>query len=208
MWSHTLGDSEGDSPTFSDSYRTLRNESLDKRPLSFDYQSVFKINGLYELPFGKGKTFGRNANGFVDRIIGGWQLGAIGIAYSGAPITFTAQNTINNIGGTGGATSSAGFTPQLLGELPADSVTKTSNGVIYFPGLTQISDPSIANINSATLQKLSTLFAIAGSNGSPLLVNPLPGVMGEVSRAGRPPRTRREAVERKPDQTRQDQRTV
>ncbi len=180
VWSHNLGDSEGDVSAATaaagtiDSYRTLRDEGLDKRPLSFDYQSVFKINGVYELPFGKGKLLGGNAKGFVDKIIGGWQIGAIGMAYSGQPITFTAQNTINT------NTSSAGFTANLLGTLPADGVTKTGNGVVYFTGLTQVIDPSVANISNATLRAISTLRAIVGPNGQPLLVNPLPGVMGSL----------------------------
>jgi hypothetical protein len=53
------------------------------------------------------------------------------------------------------------------------------NGVIYFPGLTQITDPSVASLPTG-LQPLSTLKAIAGSNGSPLLVNPAPGMMGAL----------------------------
>jgi hypothetical protein len=180
VWSHDLGSNEGDSATFTDNFRTLRNESLDKRPLSFDYQSVYKANGLYELPFGKGKTFGRNANGFVNRIIGGWQLGAITLWYTGQPLTYIAQNTINNT--TPSGTASAQFTAQLLGALPTSGVTKTANGVIYFPGLTQLSsDPSVANIANAAVRALSGLKAIAGPNGQPLLVNPLPGVMGSLA---------------------------
>ncbi len=96
VWSHNLGDSEGDSPSSTDSFRTLRNEHLDKRPLGFDYQSVFKLNGLYELPFGKGKTLLGNANGMLDRLVGGWQIGAISLMYSGVPISITAQNAVNN----------------------------------------------------------------------------------------------------------------
>jgi hypothetical protein len=186
VWSHALGDNPGDSPSFSYNYRTLRNESLDKAPLPFDYQSVFRINGIYELPFGKGKLFGRNANGFLDRIIGGWQLGAIAQAESGQPLTFIAQNTINNTVGYAGASglipynAFVGFTPVQVGALPGPGVAKTGNGVVYFSGLMQIADPSIANINSAALQRLSTLFAIARSNGSPVLVNPAPGVMGSL----------------------------
>jgi hypothetical protein len=176
VWSHDLGDSEGDSQSFTDDYRTLRNESLDKRPLSFDYQSVYKANGLYELPFGKGKHFGGNANGLVDRVIGGWQLGAITLMYSGQPLSITAQNTINNTSG-----SSAAFTAQLVGPLPADGVTKTGNGIVYFGSLTQILDPSTANIANTSVRALSTLRAIANSSGQPIFVNPLPGVMGELA---------------------------
>ena len=40
-----------------------------------DVTHAAKINLVYELPFGHGKRFGGNVNGFVDRVIGGWQVG-------------------------------------------------------------------------------------------------------------------------------------
>jgi len=176
VWSQALGTSEGDSVT-SASFRTLRDEGLDKRELSFDYASVFKINGLYDLPFGRGKLIGGNANGFLERIIGGWQFGVIGTAQSGSPLTFTAQNTINN------TASLAGFTANLVGAIPSDGVQRVGTGVVYFNGVTQITDPSVATLPTATLQAVSTLKAIANSNGSPLLVNPLPGQLGTLGQS-------------------------
>jgi hypothetical protein len=32
-------------------------------------------NGVYELPFGKGKKFGHSSSGFVNQLIGGWSIG-------------------------------------------------------------------------------------------------------------------------------------
>jgi hypothetical protein len=152
----------------------LRNKHLDKRRLSFDRTHVFKVNGIYELPFGRGKTFVHNANGFVDRVVGGWQMGAIFNKYSGQPLTFTAQNTIN-VFGTSGAT---GFTPNVVGPISGGEVQRVANGVIYFNNLTQIPDPGIANL-VGTLRPFSTLRAIA-ANGTPILVNPGPGQLGNL----------------------------
>ena len=76
VFSKALGEDEGDSSTEQSSYYTLRNMSLDKRRLLFDRTHVFKMNGFYEMPFGRGKTFFKNVNGFVDRLVGGWQLRA------------------------------------------------------------------------------------------------------------------------------------
>ena len=185
VWSHNLGDSEGDfsgrtAGGIQDAFRTLRDQHLDKRPLSFDYQSVFKVNGLYELPFGKGKRIGGNSASWLDRIIGGWELGAVGIAYSGRPLTFTAQNTINtvigNVYGVSNSTSvsSAAFTANALGALPGDGVQRVANGVVYFTGLKQITDPSVAGLAGSQLKALAT------ANGAPLLVNPLPGQLGAL----------------------------
>ena len=40
-------------------------------------------NGVYQLPFGKGKRFGSNSNRFTNALIGGWQLAFIGTWASG-----------------------------------------------------------------------------------------------------------------------------
>ena len=40
-----------------------------------DVTHAFKANLVYDLPFGQGKRYGNGANGFVDRLIGGWQVG-------------------------------------------------------------------------------------------------------------------------------------
>jgi hypothetical protein len=39
-------------------------------------------NWIVDLPFGKGKPFGGGANGFVNALIGGWQVAGLGRAYS------------------------------------------------------------------------------------------------------------------------------
>jgi hypothetical protein len=175
VWSHAIGDDPVDSPYFVAYYRTLRNESLDKEPLSYDYRSVFKINGVYELPFGKGKPIGRNVNGFVDRVIGGWQIGAIGYAQSGAPLTLVGQNTVNNVA----LFANNMYTPVQLGALPTASVSRVGSGVVYFgSGLTVGPDPTLTNLTPA-LRGISSLFAVS-SNGTPLLVNSAPGVMSPL----------------------------
>ena len=40
-----------------------------------DLTHQFKFNVVYDLPFGTGRKFGGNSGGFMDRIIGGWQVG-------------------------------------------------------------------------------------------------------------------------------------
>jgi hypothetical protein len=175
VWSKALGDEEGDGSTLQSSYRTLRNRALDKRLLSFNRAGVVKLNGFYELPVGRGKSIGRNANGFLDRIIGGWQFGGIFYYFSGAPWTITAQNTVNNYGL---ANSLEQFTPMLVGNLPSSAVYKLPSGAALVTGFTQITDPSVANIASG-LRGLSTLKAIA-VNGSPVLVNAAPGQIGTL----------------------------
>jgi hypothetical protein len=61
-------------------------------------------------------------------------------------------------------------------------VQKVGNGVIYFANTTQITDPSVAAL-PASLQAVSTLKAIANASGTPLLVNPQAGQMGEMGQS-------------------------
>ena len=48
-----------------------------------DITHFAKYNFVYELPFGPGKWLGKNANGLAAKLIGGWQISAIGSFYSG-----------------------------------------------------------------------------------------------------------------------------
>jgi hypothetical protein len=45
---------------------------------------MIKWNGIYELPFGKGKHFGNNVSGALNEIVGGWQVAFIGSWQSGS----------------------------------------------------------------------------------------------------------------------------
>jgi hypothetical protein len=72
----------------------------DRSVSGFDLTHVLSINVLYELPFGKGKKFS-SGSGFVDYIIGGWQVNAIGFARSGQPYNVTVSGDGANTGNTG-----------------------------------------------------------------------------------------------------------
>ena len=47
----------------------------------------FSVSFNYDLPFGRGKMFFRNARGFANTILGGWQLNGIVTMLSGRPFT-------------------------------------------------------------------------------------------------------------------------
>jgi len=55
----------------------------------FDATHIFNANGVYDLPFGRGQWLGSSSPGWVNQIIGGWQLGAIFSAHSGFAFSTT-----------------------------------------------------------------------------------------------------------------------
>ncbi len=69
---------------------TLRpeNEKLERFRAPQDLRHAFKVNWIYELPFGRGHAFGSNANVVVDRVIGGWEFHGTGRIQSGRPLNF------------------------------------------------------------------------------------------------------------------------
>jgi hypothetical protein len=52
----------------------------------FDTTHQFNANWVVELPFGKGKLLAKNANGFVNAVVGGWQLSGLARWTSGFPV--------------------------------------------------------------------------------------------------------------------------
>jgi hypothetical protein len=72
---------EVDSSRFS--FRAPREGSLDNGP-----RHAWKTNWIYEMPFGRSRHFGSNVNGFVDRIIGGWEFDGSGRVQSGQILDF------------------------------------------------------------------------------------------------------------------------
>jgi hypothetical protein len=58
-------------------FQTFRRPQLIVRDTGTpgDLTHQFKANIVYDLPFGRGRRFGDNANGLVERLIGGWQAG-------------------------------------------------------------------------------------------------------------------------------------
>ena len=49
---------------------------------------VWSANWVYELPFGRGKHFGSDANGLLDRLIGGWNFQGVARIQSGRMVDF------------------------------------------------------------------------------------------------------------------------
>jgi len=176
-WSRAIGGSEGDDPGLVANFRDLRNWQLDKRLMSFHRTHLFRGHGLWELPFGPGKTLGRSRRGPVARIIEGWQVGLGITMVTGAPIDLVSNTRSWNFTGVS--------TPLALAPFPkgAGEVQRTGQGVIYFAGLAQVPDPSIASLTTLNnIRARSNLRAIADSTGQVLLVNPTPGVIGNLGR--------------------------
>ncbi len=99
---------------------------LDYGNVAFTRRNRFLSTFLYQLPFGKQGSFFRNANGLVDRVIGGWELAGVVVFQSGPYLTVTVP---------GADPSGTGF-PQITGNGRADIVS----GVSLYPTTKSVGD--------------------------------------------------------------------
>ena len=67
----------------------------DYGPSELDVRHNLSANGSYDLPFGRGRAVGSNANKIVELIAGGWTLTGTAIAFSGLPVTITSNEASN-----------------------------------------------------------------------------------------------------------------
>jgi hypothetical protein len=66
----------------------LRGAKLEKRLGQYDIPHKFTIQGIYELPFGKGKPFANSSNPISNGILGGWTISAQYVVQTGFIIDF------------------------------------------------------------------------------------------------------------------------
>jgi hypothetical protein len=81
----------------------------------FDIPQVFQFSYVYELPVGRGKTFGRQMNPILNAVIGGWQTNGIIRIDDGRPILPLLDSVIGFF--NSGNIPTFGQRPQLTGTL-------------------------------------------------------------------------------------------
>jgi hypothetical protein len=87
-WSHAIDDSAGafDNQTNRVDPYNLR---LERGNSSLDLRHRFVFSSLYEIPYGRGRTYGKDLPGVVDAVLGGWQLNGILTLQTGQPFDLT-----------------------------------------------------------------------------------------------------------------------
>lgn len=76
-------------------YQNFHSPQSNYAPSNFDIRESLKSSVVYQLPFGRGRTFLNNSR-LLDTVIGGWQVSAISINQSGNPFTVTYNGPNNS----------------------------------------------------------------------------------------------------------------
>ncbi len=130
---------------------TIRDMSFEKNHAPFDITHGVKANFIYELPVGRGRQFFSGANGWVDKLIGGWGFNGNIRIQSGTPFSFgnvqlvgmTKDDLQDAVGIYRGQKDADGivrgnvfFLPEdiRLNTFRANSITFTSAGAAFTQG--------------------------------------------------------------------------
>jgi outer membrane receptor protein involved in Fe transport len=78
-------------------WQNAYNRKGDYGRAFFDARHNVSFGGTYRLPYGKDRTYGKNANGLMDTVFGGWKLDGVISAHSGFPVTITSTTTTDQL---------------------------------------------------------------------------------------------------------------
>jgi hypothetical protein len=120
-WSKTISDAADGLWNMANGIRDNYCLKCERAVSSYDQPHRFVTNAVYELPVGRGKQVGANWNGFVNAVLGNWQVNGILTISQGLPLrNFTvANNTCFCFGGTQ-RPNSTGVSPSIGSEQTID----------------------------------------------------------------------------------------
>ena len=94
-WGHIIDDTGNTYGGGTGTPQDPRNRRADRGNASFDVRHRMTISYLYNLPFGKGRTY-LNRGGPANLLLGGWQTNGIATLQSGLPFTPQLQTSTTN----------------------------------------------------------------------------------------------------------------
>jgi len=95
-YAHSIDDTSGTGNTVG--MQNPYNFSSFRANSDFDIRHILVLSWTYDLPFGKGKKFARDASGLVQTLVGGWQVNSIDTFQTGTPFTVTMLSSTLNSG--------------------------------------------------------------------------------------------------------------
>ena len=126
-------------------WQNVYDQKSEYAPCYYDATHVVSAYAIYDLPFGRGKALGKNANGVVNQVIGNWAISPIVFFRTGWPLP--PQGAVDQSG-----TYSRGIRPDCNG-VPSISNTFLSGvGRQWFVNSGQITQPGIGTFGNCSPQ--------------------------------------------------------
>lgn len=113
----SLSDAAGDTQQRFEAFLDINNGAIEYAPTPFDLRHAFKANGVWDLPFGKGRKFAMN-NPVMNQVFGGWSLSGFLTLQSGSPFSIlSARNTLNRTGRSASNTATSLLNGEQLDQI-------------------------------------------------------------------------------------------
>jgi outer membrane receptor protein involved in Fe transport len=122
--------------------QTITNLRAGYGPSGYDVKHRFVGSWVYELPLGSGKQWLKE--GFISRLLGGWQLAGITTLSTGRPFSLTLNQGVNNgapswpdrvcSGNLANPDPAMWFNTQCFVPPPNNTYGNVGRGVLYGPG--------------------------------------------------------------------------
>ncbi|HEV2399827.1 MAG TPA: TonB-dependent receptor [Candidatus Sulfotelmatobacter sp.] len=126
-------------------WQNVYDQHSEYAPCYYDATHVVSAYAIYELPFGRGKMLGKNVNGAVNQVIGGWAVSPIVQFRTGWPMP--VYGAVDNSG-----TYSRGSRADCNG-VPSISNTFLPNvGRQWFVNSGQFTDPALGTFGNCSPQ--------------------------------------------------------
>jgi hypothetical protein len=126
-------------------WQNVYDQRSEYAPCYYDATHVLSSYAVYDLPMGRGKMLGKNVNGAVNEIIGGWAVSPIVSFRTGWPMPVQNANDNSGTNGRGARANCSG--------LP--SITKTAItgiGVQWFTNSGQFTNPATGTFGNCSPQ--------------------------------------------------------
>jgi len=115
----------------------IANPRNDYGPSSYDQPINNTTSVVWDLPYGRGQRWGKDANGFVQQVLGGWQLTMINSMTAGLPLNITySSSTTNSSTGMLYTTDLVTLRPQHIAGTPLRNPKSSWAKVSKYAGLT------------------------------------------------------------------------
>ncbi len=168
-WGSTQAQSSGGQPGWENIY----NPQADWGPCYYDQTHIVAGYFTYQLPVGKGKQFGSDANPVVNAIIGNWQISGILSVHSGNALTLNDFGGWSAYGDHSGTNSIGPYTlanlPNCNGPIGIDNKFVPFNGGV--PAHIQWFNTS--NISPVPNANVLTSYTNAGTVANPVAGAPI-----------------------------------
>lgn len=173
-------------------YQNIYNAAAEWGPCDYDAKHIFAGNFIYDLPFGRGRHFGKNMNKVVDAFVGGWKVAGIVSLHTGFPMTITASDASNT--GSRGARADCIAPATVFGERnspkggyqwfdpaafaqPADGTFGSCGvGTVRGPGLAELDGSVSKSFNITESQHIELRGEFVNLTNTPILNSPTRGV--------------------------------